>query len=87
MTVQIAVKLPDTLASELDRLVRRGEFENRSQALREGLQTILAARERDRLRDRYRKAIADHPETAGEISDATRLAVESIEEEPWERWW
>ncbi len=87
MTVQIAVKLPDTLASELDRLVRRGEFENRSQALREGLQTILASREQEWLRERYRKAIAEHPETTGEVRDATRLAVESIEEEPWERWW
>ena len=87
MTVQIAVKLPDTLASELDRLVRRGEFENRSQALREGLQTILTAREQEWLRARYHKAIAEHPETTGEISDAARLGVESIEEEPWERWW
>jgi Arc/MetJ-type ribon-helix-helix transcriptional regulator len=87
MTVQIAVKLPESLASELDRLVKRGDFRNRSQALREGLEAILAERERERLRERYRDAIARHPETPGEMADVSRLAVESIEEEPWERWW
>jgi len=87
MTVQIAVKLPDMLAGELDRLVERGDFANRSQALREGLETILAARERERLRERYREALMRAPETPGELADASRLAVESIEEEPWERWW
>lgn len=87
MTVQIALKLPDRLAAELDELVKRGEFKSRSQAVREGLETILAARERERLRARYRQALETHPESAAEIGDATRLAIESIEDEPWERWW
>jgi Arc/MetJ-type ribon-helix-helix transcriptional regulator len=87
MTIQIAVKLPDTLANDLDRLVARGDFENRSQAVREGLETVLAARERERLRERYRAVLAQHPETPRELADARRLAVESIEDEPWERWW
>ncbi len=87
MTVQIAVKLPDMLASELDRLVERGDFANRSQALREGLETILAAHERERLQARYREALMRAPETPGELADAGRLAIESIAEEPWERWW
>ncbi|MCL2769223.1 MAG: hypothetical protein FWD42_03840 [Solirubrobacterales bacterium] len=85
MTVQIAVKLPDALARELDRLVQRGDFESRSQSLREGLEAILAARQREALRERYRAAAARDPETAGELADATRLAIESIREEPWER--
>ncbi len=87
MTIQIAVKLPDALASELDSMVERGEFANRSQALREGLETILATRERERLHQRYREALAREPETSSELADAERLAIESIEEEPWERWW
>lgn len=87
MTVQIAVKLPDSLANELDGLVSSGAFESRSQALRAGLEAVLAARERVRLRDRYREAMARHPETTGEIAEATRLAAEAIAEEPWERWW
>lgn len=87
MTVQIAVKLPDALAGKLDRLVERGEFANRSQAVREGLEAVLAAREREQLRECYRDALAREPETAGELADARRLAIDSIEEEPWEPWW
>lgn len=87
MTIQIAVKLSDALANDLDRLVARGDFESRSQAVREGLETVLAAHERERLRERYRDALAHNPETPAELADARRLAVESIEDEPWESWW
>jgi Arc/MetJ-type ribon-helix-helix transcriptional regulator len=87
MTIQVAVKLPDTLAGQLDELVQRGAFESRSQALRVGLEAILVEREREQLRIRYRDAMAQQPETPQEIAEATRLAREAIEEEPWERWW
>lgn len=87
MTVQIAVKLPDGLASRLDVLVQDGSFDSRSQALRAGLEAILASREREVLARHYRDAIARCPETSEEIADATRLAVEAIHDEPWEPWW
>jgi Arc/MetJ-type ribon-helix-helix transcriptional regulator len=87
MTIQIAVKLPDTLAGELDQLVRSGDFKSRSQALRVGLEAMLAERTREQLRNRYREAMAQHPETSQEIAESTRLAREAIAEEPWERWW
>jgi Arc/MetJ-type ribon-helix-helix transcriptional regulator len=87
MTVQVAVKLPDTLAGQLDKLVQNGDFESRSQALRVGLEIILVEREREQLRVRYRDAMARHPETPHEIAEATLLAREAIAEEPWERWW
>jgi Arc/MetJ-type ribon-helix-helix transcriptional regulator len=87
MTVQVAVKLPEQLADELDRLVQSGVFDSRSQGLRAGLEAIIARREQERLRARYREAMSKHPETASELAQAGRLAVEAIEEEPWERWW
>lgn len=87
MTVQIAVKLPDALAGRLDLLVRDGSFASRSQALRAGLEAMLASRENEALKRHYRDAFARCPETPEEIADATRLAVDSIHDEPWERWW
>ncbi len=87
MTIQVAVKLPDSLAGELDRLVESGDFDSRSQVLRAGLETIIATREHEQVRERYRKAMERHPETSHEIADARRLATEAIEEEPWQRWW
>ena len=87
MTKQIAVKLPDELLQELDRLIEGGAFRSRSQAVRSGLEAAVGAQRRQELADRYRDAIARTPETDEEIADATRLAVDAIHDEPWERWW
>lgn len=87
MTTQIAVKLSDELVGELDRLVEDGAFDNRSQAVRIGLETLVAAQRREEVDRRYRDALARLPETSEEIAEATRLGVDAIEDEPWERWW
>lgn len=87
MTTQIAVKLPDELLGELDRLVERGAFASRSQAVRAGLEAVVAAGRQAELTARYREAYARVPETEEELHDAARLARQAIEDEPWERWW
>ncbi len=87
MTTQIAVKLPDELVGELDRLVESGAFGSRSHAIRTGLETMVGARRRQELDERYRTAVERMPETEEELAHATSLAVEAIHDEPWERWW
>ena len=87
MTKQIAVKLPDELVGELDRLVERGAFDSRSQAVRTGLEAMVGSYRRQDLDQRYRDAITRFPETDEEIGEATRLAVDAIRNEQWERWW
>lgn len=87
MTIQIAVKLPDELVREIDRLVDGGAFDNRSQAVRSGLEAIVASRRRQEIDRRYKDAMARLPETPEEIGEATRLAIDAIDDEPWERWW
>ncbi len=87
MTTQIAVKLPDELVGELDRLVEAGAFDSRSQAVRSGLEAMVARRRRDAVDARYAESAARAPETDAELADATRLAVDAIHDEPWERWW
>lgn len=87
MTIQVAVKLPDGLMGEVDRLVEGGEFASRSQAIRRGLEVLVAQRRRDELAEQYREAMAQHPETEAELAEAHRLAIDAIDEEPWERWW
>lgn len=84
MTVQVAIRLPDALVQEVDRLVQDGTFESRSQAIRSGLEAIIAGRRRQELDRRYAEGL---PETDDELAEATRLAIESIHDEPWERWW
>jgi len=87
MTTQIAVKLSDRLVGELDRLVEAGAFDSRSHAVRSGLEAMVATHRRQELDRRYRDAVAVVPDTGGELADATRLAVDAIHDEPWERWW
>lgn len=87
MTIQIAVKLPDELLGEVDLLVEQGTFASRSQAVRTGLDSLVTVHRRAEADRRYREAAARHPESAKELAEARRLAVDSIRDEPWERWW
>jgi Arc/MetJ-type ribon-helix-helix transcriptional regulator len=87
VTKQIAVKLPDDLVDELDRLVQGGTFDSRSQAIRTGIEAIVARQHRQEIDQRFRDGAARLPETTEDIDEATALAISSIREEPWERWW
>jgi Arc/MetJ-type ribon-helix-helix transcriptional regulator len=87
MTKQIAVKLPDDLVDEIDRLVDGGTFSNRSQAIRTGLEAMVAGQRRQEIDRQYRAALTRLPETSDEIDEATALAIAAINDEPWDRWW
>lgn len=41
MTVQIVVRVPDDDAEQVDRLIERGRYASRSEAVRDGLAVIL----------------------------------------------
>lgn len=87
MTTQIAVKLPDEVVAAVDRLVDEGTFPSRSAAVRRALDGLLAASQRAAVDEAFARGFRDSPDTAGELADAMRLAVEAINDEPWERWW
>ncbi len=87
MTVQIAVKLPDELVAALDQLVTEGAFDSRSSAVRHGVAVVLAAHRRHAVEQAYVEGYARVPETGEEMQEATQMALESINEEPWEKWW
>ena len=87
MTVQIAVKLPDDLVARLDDLVRSGRFRSRSSGVRRALEVLVGAEERHRIDAAFADGFQRIPDDGLELEEATRLAVEAIGEEPWERWW
>lgn len=87
MTTQIAVKLSDDLVAKLDELIAEGTFASRSAAVRQGLLAVLAAHRRTAIDRAYEEGYGQAPETDEEIAEATRLAVDAIREEPWEKWW
>lgn len=82
MTLQIAVRIPDELAQEMDRLVSSGRYATRAEAVRAGLETIVE-QERQRAID---QAIVDgyrrQPPTPAE-ERWVETGQELIAEEPW----
>ncbi len=87
MTIQIAVKLPDEIVARIDELVERGVFASRSAVVRRGLEAVVAAETRRAIDAAFAEGFRRMPETDEELREATRLSIESIEEEPWEKWW
>lgn len=87
MTIQIAVKLPDELLEAVDRLVGTSRFASRSEMVRVGLQRVLAD-DRERIIDNaFTRGVGAHPDSEDDLRRATALAIESINDEPWEKWW
>lgn len=87
MTGQIAVKLSDELLEAVDRLVSSQRFASRSDIVRAGLQRMIAD-DADATLDRaFVDGYARHPESDSDLRRVTTLAIESIDDEPWEKWW
>jgi Arc/MetJ-type ribon-helix-helix transcriptional regulator len=84
---QIAVKLPDALVREVDDLVAQGLFASRSSAVRRALEAVVAGQRREAMERAYAEGYRRVPESEREMSEATRLAEQTINDEPWERWW
>ncbi|MGH8929371.1 MAG: ribbon-helix-helix domain-containing protein [Egibacteraceae bacterium] len=87
MTTQVAVKLPEEVVAGVDQLIAEGEFANRSQVVRQALEALLRNAERRRIDAAFAAGFARLPEGDAEMRDAMRLAIEAIEDEPWDRWW
>lgn len=84
---QIAVKLPDDLVKAVDQLVARGVFPSRSSVVRRALEAVVSAQRAEAVERAYARGYEACPETEQELLDASRLAVQSIHDEPWEKWW
>ena len=87
MTSQIAVKLPDDLLAAVDRLVDGHRFSSRSEIVRAGLQHVLAADAAASIDRAFAEGVGRHPDSEADLRRATSLAIESIDDEPWEKWW
>lgn len=83
MSEQIAVRIPDDLAGELDRLIQRGRFQSKAEAIRAGLRGLLDAERRRDIGERIVEGYTRIPQTDEEMAAAMEAALRSIEEEPW----
>jgi Arc/MetJ-type ribon-helix-helix transcriptional regulator len=83
MSFQIAVRIPDTLAGQLDELVASGRFDTKADAVRAALDALIDAERRAdvgrRIVEGYRKV----PQDDVDVAAAAEAASRSIDEEPW----
>lgn len=87
MSTQIAVKIPDTVLATIDDLVARGRYPSRSAAVRAGLEMVARQARAEAIDRAFTEGFRRVPEAPDELRDAQRLAIEAIEDEPWEPWW
>jgi Arc/MetJ-type ribon-helix-helix transcriptional regulator len=83
MSQQIAIRIPDALAAELEGLVSSGRFETKADAVRAALETLVDAERRADVGRRIVEGYQRVPQEDADVAEASHAASRSIEEEPW----
>jgi Arc/MetJ-type ribon-helix-helix transcriptional regulator len=83
MSIQIAIRIPDSLAAELETLVSSGRFDTKADAVRSALEALVDEERRADLGRRIVEGYQRVPQDDVEITSAREAAVRSIDEEPW----
>ena len=83
MSSQIAIRIPEILAQQLEELVASGRFDTKADAVRAALEALVDAERRAdvgrRIVEGYRKV----PQDDVDVAAAAEAASRSIDEEPW----
>jgi Arc/MetJ-type ribon-helix-helix transcriptional regulator len=81
MTTQVPVRLTERDLKALDRLVEAGVFQNRSDALRAGLASVLREQREREIEQAYRHGYGQHPleEWVGAVGLAGLAAFDRAE--------
>lgn len=83
MTVQLVARIPDDVAAAIDALVQEGVFASRSDAVREGLASVIERRRRlmvgRAIADGYRRI----PQKDDDLAWPDAASAAMIAEEPW----
>ncbi len=83
MSIQIAIRIPDAVAEQLDALVASGRFDTKADAVRAALEALLDAERRADVGRRIVEGYQRVPQDEAEVAAAHRAATRSIDEEPW----
>ncbi len=87
MATQLAVRFSDEEIAVLDEVVRAGEADSRSAAVRLALAHLAEVRRVLRLAERDEAAYAAHPQLDSEHVWSTAAATAMIEAEDWNEWY
>lgn len=83
MSIQIAIRIPERIANELESLVARGRFETKADAVRSALEALVDAERRAEVGRRIVEGYQRVPQDEADVAEARHAATRSIDEEPW----
>jgi Arc/MetJ-type ribon-helix-helix transcriptional regulator len=83
MSQQIAIRIPDELATGLQALVDAGLFGTKTEAIRTAITSLIESARRQGIADRIVQGYTRLPQSDEEVKAATDAAIRSIHEEPW----
>jgi Arc/MetJ-type ribon-helix-helix transcriptional regulator len=83
MTTQLAIRVRDELLEQIDELVRRGTYSNRTEFMRIAFEDLVDRERRRRIDEQYVEAYTRMPQTDDEVAWAEADALRMIAEEPW----
>lgn len=83
MSIQVAVKLPEAVVEEVDRLVREGRFANRTDAVRAALDRMLSEIREAQITVAIVQGYQRIPPTPEEDAWAKEAGDAMITEERW----
>ena len=83
MSVQIAIRIPNALAEELETLVSKGRFDTKADAVRSALEALVDAERRADVGRRIVEGYQRVPQEDVDVNSARDAAERSIDEEPW----
>ncbi len=87
MPTQLAIRLPDDLLRDLDWVVIRLNYGSRTEAMRDALIRLIDQERRKEIGEQIAEGYRRMPQTEEELESAYQSLRQSIEEEPWEKWW
>ncbi len=80
---QLVTRIDENLASLVDELVAAGVVESRSDAVRQGLMTLIDQHRRSQTAEAIIRGYRTRPQTEEELGWADESTVGMIGEEPW----
>jgi len=81
--MQLVTRIDEDLAAAVDELIQAGVVENRSQAVRLGLERLVDSHRRRDVGQRIVEGYRRVPQTDAEMGGADEVTRRMIAEEPW----
>ena len=87
MSTQLAIRLPDDLLRDLDWVILRLNYDSRAEAMRDALVKLVDQERRREIGEQIADGYRRMPQTEEEIAGSDQAFIDSVNEEPWEKWW